>query len=379
MNRSTIALAICMMFSGFAASDAAAKGPPTGGGETSAVNNLSYPAVFPSTGVTLSGTEGLWSFAGTLGNGMSYGCAQPETIGTATYPNTSCVNTDGTYMTAEACVAGPCEGFTVEPIYWQKNALNVWQGDSLGPTIPVVGAQTATHLDWGDNLESVSWSASSIIRVETGPFATLDTDQFGFQTGFQMWHVSGQGTTELWGAHAASATQPYLYESPYAFIVTPTARLNMAKLEAGASTCPTTYTPSGFTPVWDPVTSRWVGTNFLRDIPYTAELAISGKFVYGYVWNLRKDPMPTGATSKAGWWRLTFYSPEVILDEEALLEPPTLPAAALTALAAAAAEDEGDDSEGDTGPLYRPVIDEANNLTYIDICITAAKGGGGRK
>lgn len=377
MKRSTIALAICMMFSGFAMSDASAKGPPTGGGETSAVNNLSYPAVFPSTGVTLSGTEGQWSFGGALGNGMSYGCAKPETIGTTTYPNTSCVNTDGTYMTAEACKAGPCaDAPAVDPIYWQKNPLNVWQADSFGPE---AGVQTATHLDWGDNLESVSWSASSIIRVETGPFATLAEPQ----TGFQMWHVSGQGTTELWGAHADSATQqPYLYESPYAFIVTPAARLNMAKLEAGASTCPTTYTPSGFSPVWDSDASRWVGTNFLRDIPYTAELAISGKFVYGYVWNLRKDPMPTGATSKAGWWRLTFYSPEVILGDDVLLEPPTLPAAApaaLAALAAVAAEDEGEDGEGDTGPLYQPVIDADKNLTYIDICITAAKGGGGRK
>jgi hypothetical protein len=372
MNRSTIAVAICMMFSGFAVSDASAKGPPTGGGETSAVNNLSYPAVFPSTGVTLSGTEGQWSFGGTLGNGMSYGCAKPETIGTTTYPNTSCVTAEGAYMDAAACAAGPCVDLPVEPIYWQKNPANVWQADSAGPG---AGNQVATHLDWGDNLESVSWSASSIIRVETGPFATLAENQ----TGFQMWHVFGQGTTELWGAHAASAAQPYLYESPYA---TPTARLNMVKLESGASTCPTAYQSSGFSPTWDAIAGRWGNTYFLRDIPYTAELAISGKFVYGYVWNLRKDPMPTGATSKAGWWRLTFYSPEVILDDDALLEPPTLPTAApaaLAALAAAAAEDEGEDGEGDTGPLYRPVIDEANNLTYIDICITAAKGGGGRK
>ena len=375
MNRSTIAVAICMMFSGFAVSDASAKGPPTGGGETSAVNNLSYPAVFPSTGVTLSGTEGLWDLKGTLGNGMSYGCAKPETIGTTTYPNTSCVTAEGAYMDAATCELGPCVDFTVEPIFWQKNTLNAWQADSAGPG---AGAQVATHLDWGDNLESVSWSASSIIRVETGPFATLAETQ----TGFQMWHVFGQGTTELWGAHAASAAQPYLYESPYAFIVTPTARLNMAKLEAGASTCPTAYTPRDFNPVWDTANSRWSDTYFLRDIPYTAELAISGKFVYGYVWNLRKDPMPTGATSKGGWWRLTFYSPEVILDDAALLEPPTLPTLptpALAALAAAAAEDDGEDGEGDTGPLYQPVIDETNNLTYIDICITAAKGGGGRR
>lgn len=374
MKRSTSAAVISVFLASAIAPAAFAKGPPSGGGEETSSNNLSYPAVFPSTGVTLAGTEGTWTLTGVLGNGMSYGCAIPETIGTTTYPNTSCVTTDGVYMTYDACAAGPCAtAGVVEPIYWQKNAANVWQADSLGPTIPVVGPQYATHLDWGDNLESVSWSASSIIRVETGPFATLTENQ----TGFQMWHVFGQGTTELWGVHAASAAQPYVYESPYAFIVTPTARLNMAKLEAGASTCPTAYTPSPAAPSWDSTASRWIDTYFLRDIPYTAELAISGKFVYGYVWNLRKDPMPTGASSKGGWWRLTFYSTDVLLNGTQTIElvPPTLPAAAPAALPAVAAAAE---EEGDTGPLYRPVIDTVNNLTYIDICITAAKGGGGR-
>ena len=31
----------------------------------------------------------------------------------------------------------------------------------------------ATHLDWGDNLESVSWTDRSVIRVEMTPFAQL--------------------------------------------------------------------------------------------------------------------------------------------------------------------------------------------------------------
>jgi hypothetical protein len=189
--------------------------------------------------------------------------------------------------------------------------------------------------------------------------------------------VFGQGTTELWGVHALSAAQPYVYESPYAFIVTPTARLNMAKLEAGASTCPTEYEPSELSAVWNPVTSRWSDTFFLRDIPYTAELAISGKFVYGYVWNLRKDPMPTGASSKAGWWRLTFYSPDVLLNGSQPIElvPPILPGSAPAELPIVAAA-EGEEEEGDTGPLYRPVIDPVNNLTYIDICIVEGQSGG---
>jgi hypothetical protein len=45
----------------------------------------------------------------------------------------------------------------------------------------------------------------------------------------------------------------------------------------------------------------------------------------------------------------------------------------LTTLAAAAEE------EGESGPLYQPVVDLANQLTYIDICISEGTRGGGGK
>jgi hypothetical protein len=86
------------------------------------------------------------------------------------------------------------------------------------------------------------------------------------------------------------------------------------------------------------------------------------------VWNL------------AGWWRLTFYTPagDVLFPNPAIpLMPPTLPtpepltATSLAAVMAAATE------EGDTGPLYVPVVDSVNHLTYIDICIKSGGGGGG--
>jgi hypothetical protein len=53
------------------------------------------------------------------------------------------------------------------------------------------------------------------------------------------------------------------------------------------------------------------------------------------------------------------------------LSPPTLPDAAPPIAAVVTAESE----EGDTGPLYAPVVDKANGLTYIDICLKAGKGG----
>jgi hypothetical protein len=400
----------------------AAQGVPGGGGggggggghTESTANNLSYPAVY--TGET--GSASAWTVQeGTLGVTYSYGCDTPETIGTTTYPNTSCVSDDGqTFYTAEECtMAGEkCEGLQVDRIYWQKITDNYWQAASRGPLAPV----TVAYLDWGDSLESRSWLATSIIRVETTPFASFipgfdpttmvcaDTDPC--QVGYQMWHVFGQGTTEQWGARATDAavalaanssaagrqrgqpadnflpnaltiSSPYVYYSPFAIIHTANARLNMAKLEQGIRTCPdgggVVPDPSFFVRAWG--TPGWTSTCTLRDIPYSAELNVQGKYVYGYNWMLRRDEMPSNCGSgwdKAGWWRLTFYADNgvVFFDQLspvlALAPPPSVPSSPLVVVAA---------ETGDS--LYAPVIDYANNLTYIDICIKAKTGGGGKK
>jgi hypothetical protein len=300
--------------------------------------------------------------------GMSYGCNVPETVGTSVYPNTSCVDDVGTPLTPEECVATKCLGFTaeqLEPIYWQKNTANGWQAGY----VPALGAAYADYVDWGDNLESVSWKTTSILRVETNAFTTLEAPTVRFD----MWHVFGQGTNELWGAHATSTGAPYVFaEWPYAVINTPNARLNIAKLVNGPATCPTTGGASSpFDPTW---ADGWVGTWLLRDVAYTAELNIKGSYVFGYNWNLKKDVVPPDV-GKAGWWRLTFYTTDdsVVFDDAGI--PTAPPTSDLTPLPAA--------EEGDTGPLYAPVVDVANNLTYIDICITEGNsrggGGGGRQ
>ena len=399
----------------------AAQGVPGGGGggggggghtETTA-NNLSYPAVYTGE----AGSASAWQVQeGTLGVRYSYGCDTPEAIGTTTYPNTSCVSSDGNiFYTAEECTAtgGKCEGLPVDRIYWQKITDNYWQAESTGPLAPV----TVAYLDWGDSLESRSWLATSIIRVETTPFASFipgfdpatmvcaETDPC--QVGYQMWHVFGQGTTEQWGSRATDAaaalatdfsstgrqrgqpgdnflpnaltlSSPYVYSSPFAIIHSANARLNMAKLEQGTRTCPDVAggvvpDPSFFVRDWD--NPGWSSACTLRDIPYTAELNVQGKYVYGYNWMLRRDEMPSECGSgwdKAGWWRLTFYANNgaVFFDQSnpvlALTPPPLVPASPLVVVAA---------ETGDS--LYAPVIDYTNNLTYIDICITAKTGGGG--
>jgi hypothetical protein len=346
----------------------AAQGARPPGGEVT-VNNLSFPAV-------LMHAEGAQaSFSATnevFGSTYSYACNKPETIDGRTFPNTSCVTSDGSvYYTAEQCTApgAPCDGLPVDRMYWQKRPLaNRWAPDTVsGENGPEV---EATHLDWGDNLESVSWTDRSVIRVEMTPFAQLQDPL----RGLQMWHVYGQGITELWGARATEEGLPYVYETPSAIINTIDARLNIAKLANGPATCPTEG--PGEPPVpgnW--VGGKWEGTWLLRDEAFTPELNIGGRYVYGYNWKMRRDVVPQDV-DKQGWWRLTFYAPDrVRFTGATMIEPPVVGDGTPTPLPAVTI---GIESEEEEGPLYRPVVDAANNLTYIDICIVSRRGGGGK-
>jgi hypothetical protein len=357
-------------------------GKPGGGGETTAGNQLSYPAAVifttgadPIAPATFSVKQG----GGAFKVDYSYGCDVPEKIGEVTYPNTSCVSADGTtfYDATQCLIEKPAcntevEGVmpTMARIYWQKVPTNVWSAEKVG----VQDSEFADYLDWGDNLESVSWAATSTVRVETSPFADRDTADL---TGYRMWHVFGQGTNEQWGARAVDdSVTPVTYDSQYAMIYTTQARVNITKLQNGSATCPLKASDphliTQFT--WDGVSHAWVGSGtqpyLLKDIPYTAELTVTGKYTYGYNWPLKSDIVPP-EVNKAGWWRLTFYAPDVSFaqfstGDAARLAPPLLPGAVAPPPAT-------------EGPLYAPVVDVANNITYIDICIKAAKGGGGSK
>ena len=365
-----------------------AGGGPGGGGHTeAAVNNLSYPALL--IGAVGSAAVPLAATSHVLGQTFSYGCDKPESVGTFTYPNTSCVVAAGetsVYFTAAECTAADaaCSGFDVDRIYWQKVPTSYWKAETTGPVaLPVA----VDFLDWGDNLESKSWTITSTIRVETTPFK--DHTAASLKRGYQMWHVSGQGTDEQWGMRvledpvSGEAAAAYAYDSQYAIVNTGSARLHFAKLLPTADSCPSAWTPSPFSGPW--LNNEWQGACTLKDVGYTAELNVGGKYVYGYNWAIRRDTLPQcgGMTwNMAGWWRLTFYTPggQVAFPNANIpLEPPSLPLPSpfvATSLAAARAAAE---EESDTGPLYKPVIDTVNHLTYIDICVTSGSGGGKKK
>lgn len=360
-------------------------GGGAGGGEETVVgNNLSYPAI-----LTSQPGKAYTPFAGTS---FVWGCDRPS----GDYPNTACVDASGAPLTPDACVAegGPCNGFTVatlERIHGQKTTGNTWSADTAGVEIAgtaVTGISVpASYLDWGDSLESTTWKTNSIIRVETTPFADVTKLTFtGLPStttllGYQMWHIFAQGPDEQWGVRVINdGTAPYTYQSQNPIIYTTDARLNITKVASTpGGICPADgVKPAGYpTPIWNISSGigTWSGTTELRDISFTPELNVGGKWVYGYNWQLRRDVFQ----NKAGWWRLTFYSPSRAVAFDQLIPvtttAPLIPTATVGYPTASAIS-----IAAETGPLYVPVVDYGNNLTYLDICITEQtgnKGGGG--
>lgn len=349
--------------------------PPEGGEVTS--NNLSFPAVFTGEPMVLRGVDGQYLLEGVLGDGWSYGCAAPEVIGSFSYPNTSCVDDKGAALTLEACLAGPCAGQELSRVFWQK-AASVWQAEADR----AAGRVRGHWVDWGDNLESQTWGITSIVRVEVTPFLTLPMSRLGFQ----MWHVFGQGPTELWGARATDAAEPvpFTYDGSYATVHTAGARLVLTKLEPGVGDVRLPPASGAFT--WNG--AGWDGAAESTLVAPGAELNIGGKVVYGYNWNLKKWVMTSPAVSKAGWWRLTYFDADGRVDllpacctgeegevctpgpECTMTVAPPAPGTAPPELLAAEPA-----AEADTGPLYAPAVDAERDLTFIDVYVQDRKRG----
>jgi hypothetical protein len=423
-------------------------GPPSG---EETANNLSLPGVVIGSATTVPHN---WTppASSDLGVHYSYGCDQPESDGQYSYPNTSCVNNlsePTEYYDASACTddipPSPCQGLDVSRIYWQKVPVNQWWADDEGTldTTPLDPFRSVAYVDWGDALEAVTANERSFIRVETQPYtslipgfdptvtyceeaaiaASLDAEDV-CKVGLQMWHVSGQGITEHWGVRASDTPNydSYNYDSPFQIIKSTNARLNLAKMAQGSALCPEAGGNPGEDPPlvgdWDPIEAVWGGTCRLSDEPFSVELSVGGKYVYGANWRLRDvDMVDTDCPNwlKTGYWRLTFYVPmgvevngddviltprDIIFDDDQApnVAPPASPAEVRTlprssfntALAPVDAPPpeavllingipvlEEEDPDADDR-LYKPVIDTVNNLSYIDICVTGKTKGGGK-
>ena len=194
----------------------------------------------------------------------------------------------------------------------QKDLGNSWQAENM-----LLPGNSVSSLDWGDNIEVKDWSVGQQVRVETALYADLGEDTM---TGYEMCHVSGKGTDEVWGARIATggggemtteaaseepaAEEPAVeepaveeapgdggkslieYESAEAMVYTAGARLTIQRIDADAN------------PTWDATQRRWVGPGVADPVfngavhektsdgpgSYGAEINVSGKVVFGFNW-----------------------------------------------------------------------------------------------
>jgi hypothetical protein len=291
------------------------------GGET-AGNNLSFPVLWSEDGRSVS-------LPGEAGVVLTDGPVLP-----------------GTYTPDDST---PCMGAI------QKNTLNSWQADSM-----TVAPNSVTTIDWGDNLESKDWRLGTVVRVETGLYKDIAPDTM---TRYEMCYISGSGTDEVWGLRVTgNATDGYeavTTDSPEAMVYTAGARLTIQQIVPDLA--------GGLT--WDEATHAWTGPGAsdpvfnmaawerVSDGPgsYGAELNVSGKIVYGFVW--------TTADLEAGEYRLTFS----LDNDEGFDSGATLVEADILGSTEIEVSEEGDG--GNTA-----VVDRVNDLTYIDVGLVP--GGG---
>lgn len=247
------------------------RGGGGGGGDTSAYgNNLSNPVIFAEnfgiTGTLLAsatdyGNTGLRPLQVTEASAFT----ELGSLGLPFFWSGNAPLGDGCYM--------------------QKTA-NTWQAEwKLG-----TGAEIPARVDWGDNLASQTFNATSVIRIENTLY-----DDVSLMTGYVMDPActsNPQSSSEMQGTKGVKGTFV-----PTIFSVSP--RLRIDKLDA-----------QGGTPVMS-VVDKTVASAFVAPDAeesggpglYAAEINVGGKLVYGYVLNMGRVLI---GLDKTGWYRITF-------------------------------------------------------------------------
>lgn len=253
-----------------------AKGTPGmggGGGDEGLGNNLSWPVIFANN-------KG-------LGGNVIAGPADFAATGLRPLASET-----GALSELHAKGVGPfwysgnvAESYLAASVFWQKSP-NVWQAQWMARS----AATTPVIVDWGDNLRSVKFAATSVVRVEHVLNASDGTTMQGYTMDVV---VNPSSPTEQQGIYDdgnEDVTAPF---TPTVF--TDRARLKLQKLDGPGGNVTYTYL--------DKAVFEGLGTDGRG--AYSAEINVGGKVLFGYVWNLKNVVMPPGVP-KDGWWRITF-------------------------------------------------------------------------
>ena len=252
-----------------------------GGGDTGFGNNLSFPVVFADGyGVAGASLTGTW-----------------PGIGPFTTLPTFDFNTGLRPLSTETLTAFPFFDSSTAVslagiVYYPQATASTWQAEwrsNPGQALDVI-------VDWGDALLSKTYTANSIVRIETvlKQDATISgvTDTM---TAYKMVLLSGSQTTELQG------TDMTTYASATRNVFAINARLTIEKIATGGGDDTVVYDKAVYQGFG--ATSEGGGGSTSTESAYGAELNVGGSLVYGYNFQINKL---TAIPNKTGQYRITF-------------------------------------------------------------------------
>jgi len=268
------------------------------GGDTGYGNNLSFPLIFADsyglTGLKISGTwPGVGPFTTLPTFDFNTGLRPLSTETLTAFPF---------FDSASAVSIGGI-------VYYPQATASTWQAEWRNNA---TGATLEALVDWGDALLSKTYTASSIVRIETAlkQDATVPgvTDTM---SAFKMTLLSGQGITESQG------TDKSIYASATRNIHVINARLKIEKIATGGGADLVIFDKA----IWESLGAAeegggggGSGGGAPTASAYTAELNVGGSLVYGY--NFRIGQV-TGVADKTGQYRITFsLDPEATVGTE---------------------------------------------------------------
>ncbi len=233
---------------------------------------------------------------------------------------------------------------------WQAGLMTGQPGDTVN----------VSEVDWGDGLESTTWSTASTVRVETTLYTVLSEPL----PAYELLRLPGQEGVEAWGVKAANEdpSRPLPLDSGDATVLTPCARLTVQKLESTDS--PARPREGRFR--WDASTGEWLGASYTLvngavwepgARGWSPVVDARGKALFRYEWEPGRAALPAHV-SAAGWYRLTLS-----LDGSVAGGKRCGRSVLNTSMT---------EAETEAGEPYRAVVDAVWNLTYVDLYVRPA-------
>ena len=289
-------------------------------------------------------TKGPGNGGGSGGGGNGDGGHTETTPNNLSFPALLADGVSLTTITESLTVpyAGAYEGLTAEeiaalqatgPWFAQKVEGNVWQG----PFETYTTGTPVAFIDWGDAMESVDPKLRRPYRVEFGVYVQLPTPMDAYTMALLAYPSSPDETQGTDGSR---------YACNYATIASPLGTAVIQRYDGDPSSL-----------IWNPAAGQWDNayppeTGF----GFAQELNVGGKYIFGASTGGFKPTI-------AGNYRITFYFQE----------------GSQVSLVGAQVGDYNDGSPivPKIGENNTAVVDNENNLTYMDVQASGTGGGGG--